>query len=151
MTDESLTRALIDMIPAEWYALLNERVFFWVGEERLGKLLNAYRHRDNLVLVLDTAKVMARYAARTTLSPINSGFSARYPQPRGRDTFRPIAEYPFDGMGEKTRRSGQGRGGMRGQRRRGERHGGAGRNGEAEVRKAEARKVECRRQKSEGA
>ncbi len=95
MTDESLTRALIGMTPSEWYALLNERVFFWIGEERLEKLLNAYRHRDNLVLVLDTATVMARYAAQTTLSPINSGFSARYPQPRGRDTFRPIAEYPF--------------------------------------------------------
>jgi len=64
-------------------------------EERLQKLLGAYRHRDNVVLVLDTAAVMARYAAQTTLSPINSGFSARFPQPRGRDTFRSIAEYPF--------------------------------------------------------
>ena len=96
MTDASLTRALVGMTPPEWYALLNARVFFWIGEERLQKLLGTYRHRDNLVLVLDTAMVMARHAAQTTLSPINSGFSRRFPQPRGRDTFRPIAEYPFD-------------------------------------------------------
>ena len=95
MTDASLEPALIDMTPSEWYALLNARVFFWVNEERLHKLLGAYRHRDNLVLVLDTAIVMARYAAQTTLSPINSGFSPRFPQPRGRDTFRSIKDYPF--------------------------------------------------------
>ena len=95
MTDASLAPALIDMTPSEWYALLNERVFFWVHEERLHKLLGAYRHRENIVIVLDTAKVMARHAAQTTLSPINSGFSARFPQPRGRGTFRAIADYPF--------------------------------------------------------
>ena len=53
MTDATLAPVLIDMTPAEWYALLNERVFFWVSEERLKGLLGAYRHRDNLVLVLD--------------------------------------------------------------------------------------------------
>ena len=50
MTDATLAPVLVDMTPAEWYALLNERVFFWVNEERLKGLLGAYRHRDNLVL-----------------------------------------------------------------------------------------------------
>ena len=96
MTDASLARALIGMTPSEWYVLLNARVFFWVGEDRLQRLLNTYRQRDKIVLVLDTAKVMARHAAQTMLSPINSGFSQRFPQPRGRETFRAIADYPFE-------------------------------------------------------
>ncbi len=104
MTDATLAPALIDMTPAEWYALLNERVFFWVSETRLEGLLNAYRHRENLVLVLDTAKVMARHAAQVTLSPINSGFSRRWPQPaRAGHVPGPLRiGIPFGGMGGKT-------------------------------------------------
>ena len=93
MSDATLAPVLIDMTPAEWYALLNERVFFWVDEKRLAGLLGAYRHRDNLVLTLDTAVVMARHAARTTLSTINSGYSRRWAVRRGRDTFQPLADY----------------------------------------------------------
>ena len=96
MTDETLGPALIDMTPSEWYSLLNSRVFFWVGEARLERLLNTYRDRDKIVLVLDTAKVMARHAAQTMLSPINSGFSLRYAQKRGKETFLPLADYPFE-------------------------------------------------------
>ena len=95
MTDATLAPVLVDMTPAEWYALLNARVFFWVDERRLARLLKAYRHRDNVVLVLDAAKVLARHAAQVTLSPINSGYSLRYAQPRGRGTFLPLADYPF--------------------------------------------------------
>ena len=93
MTDATLAPVLIDMTPAEWYALLNERVFFWVSEERLKGLLGAYRHRDNLVLVLDTATVLARHAAQTTLSTINSGYSRRWAVRRGRETFQPLADF----------------------------------------------------------
>ena len=93
MTDATLTPVLVDMTPAEWYALLNARVFFWVSEERLAGLLGAYRHRDNLVLVLDTARVMARHAAQTTLSTINSGYSRRWAVRRGRETFQPLADF----------------------------------------------------------
>lgn len=93
MSDATLAPVLVDMTPAEWYALLNERVFFWVSEVRLRGLLSAYRHRENLVLVLDTAKVMARHAARTTLSTINSGYSRRWAVRRGRETFKRIADF----------------------------------------------------------
>ena len=93
MTDATLAPVLIDMTPAEWYALLNERVFFWVREERLKGLLGAYRHRDNLVLVLDSAKVMARHAAQTTLSTINSGYSRRWAVRRGRETFQSLDDF----------------------------------------------------------
>ena len=96
MTDETLGPALVDMTPSEWYAHLNARVFFWVGEARLERLLNTYRERDKIVLVLDTAKVLTRHTAQTMLSPINSGFSLRYAQKRGRGTFLPLADYPFE-------------------------------------------------------
>ena len=96
MTDESLRPALIDMTPSEWYAHLNARVFFWVNEARLTRLLHTYRERDKIVIVLDSAKVLARHATRTMLSPINSGFSRRFPQRRGRATFQPLADYPFE-------------------------------------------------------
>ena len=96
MTDETLRPALIDMTPSEWYAHLNARVFFWVNEARLARLLNTYTQRERIVLVLDSAAVLARHAARTMLSPINSGFSLRYAQRRGRDTFQSLADYPFE-------------------------------------------------------
>ena len=105
MTDETLGPALIDMTPSEWYAHLNSRVFFWVGEARLERLLNTYRDRDKIVLVLDTARVMARHAAQTMLSPINSGFSLRYAVKRGRGTFLPLAEYPFEEWAKKRGRA----------------------------------------------
>ena len=93
MSDATLAPVLIDMTPAEWYALLNERVFFWVNETRLKGLLAAYRHRENLVLVLDTATVMARHAGQTTLSTINSGYSRRWAVKRGRETFQSLADF----------------------------------------------------------
>ena len=95
LSDAGLLRALTDMKPPAWYRLLNGKVFFWVNEARLTKLLGTYHHRDNIVLVLDTAKVMARCAQDTFLCPINSGFTRRFPQPRGSNTFRTIADYPF--------------------------------------------------------
>ena len=95
MTDETLAPVLRDgLAPADWYALLNGRVFFWVEEDRLRKLLHTYRHRRNVVLVLDTGRVLADHAGRVTLSGINSGYSRRYAQPRGRDTFRRLADFP---------------------------------------------------------
>ena len=101
MSDASLSALLIGMTPAEWYCAAQRARVFLGGRDRLQALLTAYRHRENLVLVLDTATVMARHAAQTTLSPINSGFSQRFPQPRGRETFRSIADYPFEHWSKK--------------------------------------------------
>ena len=96
MTDETLGPALIDMTPSEWYAHLNARVFFWVNEARLDRLMNTYTQRDRLVLVLDSAKILVRYAGQTMLSPINSGFSLRFPARRGQATFQSLKDYPFE-------------------------------------------------------
>lgn len=94
LSDATLAPVLLDNLsPSDWYALLNARVFFWVEEARLDKLLSAYRHRNNIVLVLSSERVLADYADRIALSPINSGFSLRYAQQRGLDTFKRLGDF----------------------------------------------------------
>jgi hypothetical protein len=108
MDDSGLRRCLRDMTPAEWYRLLNSRVFFWLTEERLDRMLTAraYRNELHLVLVVDTAGLLRAHHTRVALSPINSGATKPYPQPRGKHTFQRLPEYPFHELAAK--RSGGG-------------------------------------------
>ncbi len=97
MQEKSLEKCLLEMTPREWYEHLNRRVFFWVEQKRLLKLLGARENRDRLHLVLevDTAELLRRHGERVTLSPINSGATfAMDPAPRGPETFRRIADHP---------------------------------------------------------
>ncbi|XXV24095.1 hypothetical protein WME87_37790 [Sorangium sp. So ce1389] len=99
MSDKALRRALGDSLsPAEWYRLLNGMVFFWLTEKRLKRLLEAVEYRDKrqTVLTIDTARLLERHRHRVRLSPMNSGNTRPYPHPRGRDTFLPLSEYPFE-------------------------------------------------------
>lgn len=98
MSDAALRKCLRDdLSPSDWYRLLNGRVFFWLSEGRLERLLGAraYRDKRQTILTLDTARLLARHEARVLLSPLNSGSTIMKPQPRGRDTFLPMAEYDF--------------------------------------------------------
>ena len=101
MSDNKLRRCLegSGMSPRDWYELLNGLVFFWLAEDRLRTLLNArsYRDRAHDVLTLDTRSVVTAYAQQVRLSPINSGSTLFASAPaRGPQTFRSIADYPFD-------------------------------------------------------
>ncbi|WP_199351046.1 DUF7002 family protein [Haliangium ochraceum] len=99
MSDAGLQKALRDeLTPRDWYRLLNERVFFWVRETRLERLLGAraYRDKRQTVLVVDTASLLEQHHTRVRLSPYNSGSTKPNPFARGRDTFLPIGEYPFE-------------------------------------------------------
>jgi hypothetical protein len=99
MTDSALAKCLTGgMTPEEWFRILNKRVFFWPSRDRLHGLLNAraYRGRPQTVLTVDTASLVAAHRGRIELSPINSGATIYNPQPRGRSTFRSIADYPFE-------------------------------------------------------
>ncbi|HEY0521872.1 MAG TPA: hypothetical protein VGD08_00680 [Stellaceae bacterium] len=96
--DATLSRCLEDgLAPADWYKLLNGRVFFWPTRRRLFRLLEARGNagREHDVLTIDTGSLLAAHGDRITLSPINSGASSRFPRPRGGSTFLPIADYPY--------------------------------------------------------
>lgn len=98
MRDVDLRRCLTDGItPAEWYQLLNSKVFFWLTKERLETLLGAraYRDKEHTVLVLETRPLVEQHADAVKLSPMNSGCTVPFAHPRGRDTFRSLSDYPF--------------------------------------------------------
>ncbi|MCT7372094.1 DUF7002 family protein [Mycolicibacterium llatzerense] len=86
---------------------LNGRVYFWVSAARLQKLLNAtaYRNRQQLVLHVSTAALLAEYGDSVELAPYNTG-NTRWPNSpkRGPDIFVPFADYPFDEWQRKLRR-----------------------------------------------
>jgi hypothetical protein len=94
-----LAQRLTGLTIAEWLAILNDRVFFWLDPRRLDTLLNARLNRDRPhdVLTVDTAGLVAAHASQIRLSPLNSG-ATLFPNaaPRGPDTFRTIAAYPYD-------------------------------------------------------
>jgi hypothetical protein len=94
---KSLESCLTDMSLGQWLNALNSRVFFWLDYEHLETLLSAKAYRDDAhdVLTIDTASLVEREADKIRLSPINSGSTIYKPQPRGSQTFLPIAEYPF--------------------------------------------------------
>ncbi len=91
-----LARCLSGMTAAEWFEMLNARVFLWPTRDRLNRHLNARlnRDRDQCVITFDTAALVGRYRADLRVSAINSGCT-RPPQPRGLGTFSPLADYPF--------------------------------------------------------
>jgi hypothetical protein len=98
-SDAVVARFLDDLTPAEWYRTLNSRVFFWLTEERLERLLGAgaYRSRPHMVLKLDTAALLERHLEKVTLSPINSGaIFAGGRTRRGPQTFSRFADYPWE-------------------------------------------------------
>jgi len=98
MDDAGLGRALTDeLVPRDWYRILNEKVFFWLTRDRLERLLNAkaYRDRRQTIIVLDTRALLERHSDKVILSPMNSGCTKPFPHPRGKKTFLPLREYPF--------------------------------------------------------
>ena len=106
MDDAGLLRCLQDgLVPEDWYRLLNARVFMWLTRDRLLRLLTArpYRALEHDVLELDAASLVAAYRDRITLSPINTGATKPFPRDRGRDTFLPIADYPYASWRERRK------------------------------------------------
>jgi hypothetical protein len=103
ISDSALQKCLTGGVtPAEWYATLNRKVFFWVTEKRLNRMLEAYgRSEGNTVLILDATKLLARPSVSITLSSINTGCARRRAALRGRETFCSLKDYPFDEVKKK--------------------------------------------------
>lgn len=98
MDDKGLVRCLQDGLkPKDWYQLLNRKVFFWLTRARLLRLLKAetYRDEEHDVLELETLPLVTAYRDKIWFCPINSGCTKPFPHPRGNNTFRRIADYPY--------------------------------------------------------
>jgi hypothetical protein len=98
MDDKGLIRCLKDgLAPADWYRILNSKVFFWLTWERLQRLLNAgpYRLQEHDVLAVDARALVSAYARQVWFCPMNSGCTKPFPHPRGSTTFQRIAGYPY--------------------------------------------------------
>lgn len=107
MDDRGLQRSLQDgLTPTDWYRILNSRVFFWLSQDRLHKLLSAgaYKHKEHDVLELETKALVKAYRKKITLSPMNSGCTKPIPHPRGLSTFLPIEKYPYSYWRSRRRR-----------------------------------------------
>src|SRR5688572_22768302 len=79
MSGTALRRCLIGMMPQAWYELVNRRVYFWLVEERLNRLLMAkmYRNVEHVVLTIDTRSLVTAHEDEIRLSPINTGSTIR--------------------------------------------------------------------------
>jgi uncharacterized protein DUF7002 len=93
MPRQALARCLVGMAPAEWYRLMSSKVFFWLDPDRLNRQRHACGMRPQMVLVIDTDRLLDRYAEVGSLSPINTGNARRRPALRGRSTFVPYASW----------------------------------------------------------
>ena len=85
------------MAPAEWYQLINSKVFFWLDSDRLNRQWRACDPRPQVVLVVETQRLLVQHAEKVTLSPFNTGNTRRKPAARGRSTFVPYAVWSESG------------------------------------------------------
>jgi Family of unknown function (DUF7002) len=92
-----LAQCLCDMEPADWYAMINARVFFWLNVDRLNRQKAACEPRLQVVMAVDTAALVAAYEKRVAVTPINTGNARRKPARRGPATFVPLAEWARSG------------------------------------------------------
>jgi len=93
MPPDALARCLVGMTPAQWYALINGRVFFWVDPERLNRQRAACSSRPQVVLIVDAPRLAQAYADRVALTPINTGNARRRAATRGAATFVPYGTW----------------------------------------------------------
>jgi hypothetical protein len=92
MPPSALAPALDDGLePADWYALLNGFVFFWLDRERMQRQRRACGERPQVLLAFDGTVLLNRHGADAFVSPINSGNARRRPARRGRRSLIPYA------------------------------------------------------------
>lgn len=106
LNEPKLKRCLKDDLePADWYATLNRRVFFWATRERLGSFLKSYSESDQLVIVVPTELLIKNYRDRIELSTINSGTTRSVHCTRGLSTFVALSDFDFDAERRRLHRS----------------------------------------------
>jgi hypothetical protein len=93
MPPDALARCLRGATPGEWYALLNRQVFFWLDPARLARFQRAGAPAAQVLLTIDTARLLSRHGDRACLTPINTGNARRLPATRGPASFVPYAAW----------------------------------------------------------
>jgi len=83
------------LTPAQWYFILNQRVFFWTNRDRLNRFLSVYQGEPCKILKVDTAKLVERHGDRIELCHINSGATRMPDHYRSRASFRSISEFHY--------------------------------------------------------
>jgi len=95
---EALVRCLAKGLkPADWYAELNARVFFWLDTDRLNRQRRACAASPQVVMTVDADRLLANYMKLTTLTPFNTGNARRKPARRGLQTFVPFEKWRESG------------------------------------------------------
>ncbi|MGH7233614.1 MAG: DUF7002 family protein [Nitrospiraceae bacterium] len=102
MPVNALKKCLVGMTPSEWYELINSKVFFWLDVDRLNRQRGACEPWPQVVLEVDTERLLTRHAKRIALSPINTGNARRRPAKRGRCTFVPYRVWVKSGWSTET-------------------------------------------------
>lgn len=98
MPPSALRRCLRDGLhPEDWFALLNSKVFFWLEPERLNRQRRACGATAQMVLVVDSERLLATCEAAATVTPINTGNAMRAAAARNLTTFVPYARWRADG------------------------------------------------------
>lgn len=95
MPPSALAACLIGLAPADWYALVNARVFFWLDADRLNRQRAACKSqaRAQVVLSIRTAGLLDAHRDRVAVTPINTGNARRMPARRGAASFVPYATW----------------------------------------------------------
>jgi Family of unknown function (DUF7002) len=76
--------------PAQWYRLVNSKVYFWLDADRVTRHLGACGARPQLVITVDLHRMLVRHGEHAFLTPFNVGNARRRPASRGTRTFVPL-------------------------------------------------------------
>jgi hypothetical protein len=89
MPPTALSRCLAQgLTPNDWYALLNQRIFFWIALERLHRQRQAC-NTPQYILTIDTERLLAKHAWHAAVTPFNTGNAKRAAARRGAASFVP--------------------------------------------------------------
>ena len=98
----ALERCLVNMSPPEWYKLLNSQIFFWVDVDRLNRVRKVMIDTVQVVAVVDTAALMAKYGASAAVTPFNIGNAKRKASQRSTSTLVPYTVWQSSGWQTET-------------------------------------------------
>ena len=93
--ESKMKSCLVKITIPEWLGLLNSKVFFFVELKKALRLAETYGAYDNILLEVDTARLLEKYAANASLCRFNAGAFLFKPVPRGRHSFIPMANFEY--------------------------------------------------------